>query len=75
MASRVVGQPARQELLPLCRALLGAISPANVSATPPHEPVLPQCPRCGGAMQVIERLTAKQILREEQRQVYAVDSS
>jgi hypothetical protein len=66
----------RQELLPLCRALLGAMPPASASPTPAtRDTAVPQCPCCGGAMRVVERLTAKQILREEKRRVCAVDSS
>jgi hypothetical protein len=66
----------RHALLPLCRALLGALPSASTS-TPPAacESTLPQCPCCGATMRVVERLTAKQILREGQRQVCLIDSS
>ena len=66
----------RRELLPLCRILLGAMPPDSARTTPTAcETALPQCPCCGGAMRVVERLTARQILREEQRQVCIIDSS
>jgi hypothetical protein len=66
----------RRELLPLCRALLGAVPPTSASPTPATcETAVPQCPCCGGAMRVIERLTAKQIVHEERRQVCFIDSS
>ncbi|HEV2472669.1 MAG TPA: IS91 family transposase [Chthonomonadales bacterium] len=65
----------RQQLLPLCRTLLGAMAPDSASITPACETALPQCPCCGGAMHVVERLTARQILREEGRPVCIIDSS
>jgi hypothetical protein len=66
----------RRELLPLCRILLGAMPPDSARTTPTAgETTLPQCPCCGGAMRVVERLTARQILCEEQRQVCIIDSS
>ncbi len=66
----------RQKLLPLCRILLGAMAPDGASTTATAcETALPQCPCCGGAMHVVERLTARQILREEHRQVCIIDSS
>jgi hypothetical protein len=65
----------RQKLLPLCRTLLGATPPDSASTPTGYETALPQCPSCGGAMHVVERLTARQILREEQRQVCIIDSS
>jgi hypothetical protein len=66
----------RNLLLPLCRTLLDATPPASASPTPATgETTLPQCPSCGGAMRVIERLTAKQTLREQRRQVGFIDSS
>jgi len=34
-----------------------------------------QCPACGGAMHVVERLSAKQILREQSHRVCILDSS
>ncbi len=55
----------RKDLLPLAQRLLEA-SPPQASATPAvTEPQLPsawRCPFCGGAMVLIERLTARQIL-------------
>ena len=66
----------RRALLPLCRTLLAAPLPAGPSskASTPETAVW-QCPRCQGPMHVVERLTAKQILREEQRRVCFLDSS
>ena len=66
----------RQKLLPLCRTLLGAMPPDSASTTSTaSQTALPQCPCCGGAMHVVERLTARQIRREEQRRVCPIDSS
>ncbi|HEY9139917.1 MAG TPA: IS91 family transposase [Bryobacteraceae bacterium] len=65
----------RRKLLPLLRTLLVSPLPP-VHATPPApEAAVWQCPRCQGPMHVVERLTAKQILQEEQRQVCFLDSS
>jgi hypothetical protein len=54
----------RATLLPLCLQLLGAVPPLQTEpeASPAHEPnPLCRCPKCGGRMEVIERLTAAQI--------------
>ena len=54
----------RATLLPLCFQLLGAAkpSPTEAEASPAQEPSpLWPCPKCGGRMVVIERLTATQI--------------
>ena len=56
----------RRELLPLCRRLLeaGMWTDPTMPATSEPEPKPPcawLCPRCGGAMAVIEKLTARQI--------------
>jgi hypothetical protein len=51
-------------LLPLCLQLLGAVQPSQPQpeASPAQEPSpLWLCPKCGGRMVVIERLTAAQI--------------
>jgi hypothetical protein len=52
----------RATLLPICRQLLPA-QPPSCSACPasPQPPPSWSCPRCGGPMVIIERLTAKQI--------------
>ena len=63
----------RRELLPLCRALLAAEPPPATSSH--SESALWQCPACGSAMRVAERLTAKQILREQSHRVCILDSS
>ena len=66
----------RCELLPLLRALLVSPLPQVPGTTPPaREAAVWQCPRCQGPMHVVERLTAKQILREQQRRVCFLDSS
>ena len=54
----------RATLLPLCFQLLGALQPSQTEpeASPAQEPSpLWLCPKCGGRMVVIERLTAAQI--------------
>jgi hypothetical protein len=51
----------RGTLLPLCRQLLED-HPRPRSAATPSPPALWRCPRCGGPMRVMERLTAKQIV-------------
>jgi hypothetical protein len=53
----------RSALLPLCFHLLGSttVSPAEESTTGPRQVALWSCPRCGGPMVVIERLTAAQL--------------
>src|SRR5207245_3589353 len=51
----------RTTLLPLCLQLLGAVQPAQTQtkASPADEPIpLWLCPKCGGRMVVIQRLTA-----------------
>ena len=54
----------RAALLPLCRQALGVVQPpqreAQTSATKNASPLW-LCPKCGGPMVVIERLTATQI--------------
>ena len=63
----------RRELLPLCRRLL-AVAPPPVGGAASADAVW-QCPACGGAMRVLERLTAKQTLREQSHRVCILDSS
>ena len=64
----------RKHLLPLCRLLLAQMPPA-APLVPPHESALWLCPSCHGPMQVIERLTALQILDTVIRKVTIHDSS
>jgi hypothetical protein len=64
----------RGELLPLCRTLLACVPPTT-PAVPTSQPATWQCPRCQGPMLLVERLTATQILRDENRQVHILDSS
>lgn len=66
----------RRDLLPVCRDLLAAPPPTDTAAPPTApEPAVWQCPNCQGQMRVVERLTAKQILREEQRRGCFFDTS
>jgi Putative transposase len=54
----------RATVLPLCLQLLGAVQPSQTEpeTSPAREPSpLWLCPKCGGRMVVIERLTAAQI--------------
>ena len=54
----------RATLLPLCFQVLNAVQPSQTEpeASPAQEATpLPLCPKCGGRMVVIERLTAAQI--------------
>jgi hypothetical protein len=57
----------RATLLPLCFALLSIVAPAisistkTVSAGPSPSAITWRCPRCGGIMILVERLTALQI--------------
>jgi hypothetical protein len=64
----------RGHLLPLCRNLVGALSPpsatANTAPTAVH-----CCPRCHAPMRIIQRLTASELLCELARKVAAIDSS
>jgi hypothetical protein len=64
----------RKTLLPLCRLLL-AQAPPSPSLTPANEPAVWLCPHCQGPMQVVERLTALQILEAETKKVSIHDSS
>ena len=55
----------RATLLPLCFHLLGSSqqTAASTASTPAdNDPPLWNCPRCGGAMRVVERLSAAQLL-------------
>jgi hypothetical protein len=52
----------RSTLLPLCFAALGTVpSPMEPETTAQESHPLWRCPKCGGPMVVIERLTAAQI--------------
>jgi hypothetical protein len=68
----------RRELLPLCRRLLDA-APLTCSTTPaPGAPKISgswTCPRCGGVMALIERLTPKQIRRRSAEWESVADTS
>jgi hypothetical protein len=52
----------RAALLPLCFRLLSSSTPASDASKPPRSQPQPKCPRCGGSMHVLERLTAAQLL-------------
>jgi len=64
----------RRNMLQVCKSLLVAPSAHTTTSQTPSEPVVWRCPKCQGPMRVVERLTAKQILREEAR-VCPLDSS
>jgi hypothetical protein len=64
----------RRQMLPLCRTLLAAVPP-DVESSATSDTAVWRCPACGGEMRVVERLTAKQILRQQTRQVCILDSS
>jgi hypothetical protein len=68
----------RKQLLPLCQQLLEG-SPQQPSATPGSSETKPVptwlCPCCGGAMVVIEKLTAQQIRRRSVDRKPLVDTS
>jgi hypothetical protein len=68
----------RRELLPICRQLLDA-DPLIRSTTPaPSEPKTSGswiCPRCGGTMALIEKLTSKQIRRRSAERESVADTS
>jgi hypothetical protein len=54
----------RATLLPLCFQLLGSAQPPHVqphASSTEDSPPLWRCPKCGGPMKVIERLTAAEI--------------
>ena len=67
----------RAALLPLCRTLIEGS--ASVHTAPPLSPndnsSGSTCPRCGGPMAVIERLTAGQLFMESARHVAVADTS
>ena len=54
----------RAELLPLCSRLLQPSDQPAAGTTLPALPIHPlwQCPLCGGTMQIVERLSAAQLL-------------
>jgi hypothetical protein len=52
----------RSALLPLCFRLLCSSTTASDASEPPRSQPLSKCPRCGGSMYVLERLTAAQLL-------------
>ncbi len=64
----------RAESLPLCRSLLAAPPPTETPGTTVQIPLW-RCPCCQGAMQIVEVLTAKQVVRAERGQVAVLDSS
>jgi len=53
----------RAQLLPLCFALLDSASAQAETATSTAQDISPNwfCPKCGGPMAIVERLTAAQI--------------
>ena len=69
----------RGQLLSLCRTLLCKSLQARQTLTTPvassTEHAIWLCPPCQGSMQILERLTALQILSEEGSQVNRIDNS
>lgn len=63
----------RSMFLPLCRTLLAAAPPADLPIA--EESAAWHCPRCQGAMKVIEFLTAQQILTAQALAVQVHDTS
>ena len=68
----------RTEDLPRCRRVLDAcprqaLATPSAETTPPPSP--PPCPRCGGVMVIIERLTARQIYMRGVAEGPVLDSS
>src|SRR5580704_10989359 len=64
----------RKALLPLCRTLLNAPSPE----APPEadvKPALWRCPKCGGPMAVVERLSTQQLQWALSKSEVLLDSS
>jgi Putative transposase/Transposase zinc-binding domain len=64
----------RKNLLPRCRQLL-AQTPPQIPGTPTDEPTIWLCPHCHGPMQVVEQLTASEMLDAEIRKVLIHDTS
>jgi hypothetical protein len=64
----------RGRLLPHCRVLLNQPAEAAPTLTGP-ESAVQRCPKCGGPMRIIERLTAEEIAHAERRPVCILDSS
>jgi len=62
----------RGDLLPLCRTLLHQEPAPTVE---PDEPPIAHCPKCHGAMCIIERLSAAQIHDAIHRMEYALNTS
>jgi len=63
----------RKKSLPLCRLLLAQTPPTPGTAA--HQPAVWQCPHCHGPMQIVERLTASQMLDTQIPKVTIYDSS
>ena len=53
----------RRDLLPLCRRLIARVNPSRRITLPDQDPVQAgwACPRCGGRLLIVERLTAAQL--------------
>jgi predicted Zn-ribbon and HTH transcriptional regulator len=63
----------RGRLLPHCRVLLN--QPAEAPTLTDPDSAVQRCPKCGGPMRIIERLTAEEIAYAERRPVCILDSS
>ena len=64
----------RGRLLPLCRVLLNQPPPTAPTLSQPQAAVQ-QCPKCHGAMRVIERFSAEEIENAERSEVSILDTS
>lgn len=51
----------RREMIPLCRRLLGDTQPSPRTASDSDTKAFWSCPRCGGPMALLEKLTSQQI--------------
>jgi hypothetical protein len=68
----------RTEALSRCRRALDASPPPALTAPPADTPkpgCLPPCPRCGGVMVAIERLTPRQVALQAFIEEGVLDSS
>jgi hypothetical protein len=68
----------RATLVPLCQQLLQAHPQSRsptTPATPPDPHALWLCPRCGGRMAIVERLTAQQLRCDSARRRAFDDTS
>jgi putative transposase len=65
----------RAQLLPRCQQVLADSPPSPLPEPPTERPASWVCPRCGGAMHMIERLTADEVRRRVAAGHDVVDTS